>query len=36
MKSSTGLDGGDFGQLHTDILKKGINSILEMKPQRPR
>ena len=32
MKSSTGLDVGDFGQLHTDILKKGINSILEMKP----
>ena len=32
MKSSTGLDEGDFGQLHTDILKKGINSILEMKP----
>ena len=36
MKSSTGLDAGDFGQLHNDILKKGINSILDMKPSKPR
>ena len=36
MKSSTGLDAGDFGQLHSNILKKGINSILDMKPSRPR
>ena len=35
MKSSTGLDGGDFGKLHSNILKKGIHSILEMKPKRP-
>jgi len=36
MKSSTGrLDDEDFGSLHMNILKKGINSILDMKPTKP-
>ena len=36
MKSSTGLDVGDFGELHTNILKNGHASILQMKPSRPK
>ena len=36
MKSSTGrLDDENFGSLHVKILKKGINSILDMKPAKP-
>ena len=36
MKSSTGLDPEDFGELHSNILKKGIHSILDMKPSKPK
>ena len=34
MKSSTGLDGENFGHLHSNILKLGNNSILSMKPAK--
>ena len=34
MRSSRGLNNGDFGEIHTKVLKEGIPSILDLKPGR--
>ena len=34
MKSSKGLDSGNFGEIHSNILIQGIPSILLLKPGR--